>query len=82
MISDKQIRRAVKADISLIMEAQTKQIQAALKADYEQFTIDSLTPGRGYDVPITNVKKLIESIIRKMEKTHGPKQSTAHPRSH
>jgi hypothetical protein len=34
-----------------------------MKADYRQLATDSMTPDRGYDFPIDNVRALIESLL-------------------
>ena len=36
------------------------EIRKAVEADIHQFLTDSLTPDRGYDIPIDNVKRLIQ----------------------
>jgi hypothetical protein len=37
-------------------------IRKAVLADIQQFMVDSMTPTRGYEVPISNVKALIRRM--------------------
>jgi hypothetical protein len=49
-------------------KTEIKQLRSAFLKDNYQFMVNSLTPTRGYSIPVDNIAALIDSIIAKRTK--------------